>query len=168
MLENPGPKGIREAWDHTYSLNVTSTEVFTQTFAPLLLNSAQPRLLFLTSLQSSLEICSTGTKSAFAKPSQAGWPKPAGMTVIAYRASKAALNMLMLEWSNTLKPDGVKVFGISPGMLATSLGGLGKEKMEAMGAGDASLGGFFIKEVVEGRRDEDSGKALRRTGLQPW
>jgi len=67
-----------------------------------------------------------------------------------------------------LKADGVKVFCISPGFLATGLGGIGKEKLKNMGAGDPSLGGIFIKDVVEGTRDEDSGKVVNSAGLQPW
>lgn len=31
--------------------------------------------------------------------------------------------MVMLDWARVLSADGVKVFGISPGFLATGLGG---------------------------------------------
>jgi NAD(P)-dependent dehydrogenase (short-subunit alcohol dehydrogenase family) len=168
MEQKPGAKGIREAWDHTYALNVTSTEVFTQTFAPLLLESSQPRLLFVTSGLSSLEACAKGELSTVARPVPAGWPKPGPSAMVAYRSSKVALNMLMLEWTRILKVDGVKVFCISPGFLATGLAGIGKDKLKAMGAGDPSLGGNFIKDVVEGVRDDDSGKVVLSSGLQPW
>jgi NAD(P)-dependent dehydrogenase (short-subunit alcohol dehydrogenase family) len=168
MAEKPGAKGVREAFDHSYSLNVTSTEVFTRTFAPLLLKSTQPRLLFVTSGLSSLETCANGNVGALARPIPAGWPKPAAPSTTAYRSSKTALNMLMLEWTRTLKEDNVKVFCISPGFLATGLAGVGADKLKAMGAGDPSLGGTFIEEVVEGARDADSGKVVNSTGLQPW
>ncbi|KAF2684472.1 NAD(P)-binding protein [Lentithecium fluviatile CBS 122367] len=168
MLENPSAKGIREAWDHTYSLNVTSTDVFTRAFAPLLLKSSQPRLLFVTSGLSSLRTCSDGSIGVLATSVPAGWPKPKTPGALAYRTSKVALNMLMLEWTRLLKADGVAVFCISPGFLATGLGGIGKEKLKQMGAGDASLGGIFIKDVVEGARDDDSGKVVNSAGLQPW
>jgi len=168
MQQKPGAKSTREAWDHTYSLNVTSTEVFTKTFAPLLLKSSQPRLLFVTSGLSSLEGWDQGRLAKFVKPVPAGWPKPAAFATIAYRSSKAALNMLMLEWARMLKEDEVKVFCVSPGFLATGLAGVGKEKLKEMGAGDASLGGVIIRDVVEGRRDGDSGKVVNSDGLQPW
>ena len=42
---------------------------------------------------------------------------------IGYRCSKTALNMLILDWSHKLKADGVKVWGVGPGMLETDLGG---------------------------------------------
>lgn len=37
-----------------------------------------------------------------------------------------------------------------------------------MGAQDPSVGGEFIKDVVEGKRDEDVGKVIRSTMVQPW
>jgi NAD(P)-dependent dehydrogenase (short-subunit alcohol dehydrogenase family) len=169
MLEKPDSKGMREAWDHTYSLNVTSTEIFTHTFAPLLLKSSQPRLLFITSGLSSFATCVDGVRSSSASSTvPAGWPKPKSLNAIAYRSSKVALNMLMLEWTRTLKEDGARVFCISPGFLATGIGGIGREKLQHMGAGDASLGGSFIKDVVEGARDDDSGKVVNSHGIQPW
>lgn len=75
--------------------------------------------------------------------------------------------MLMREWHRLLKPDGVKVFAISPGFLATGLGAA-TERLKKMGAGDPSVAGPFIKSVVEGERDADVGKVLSRNGIQGW
>lgn len=76
---------------------------------------------------------------------------------------------MMLEWHRVLTNDGVKVWAIAPGFLATGLAG-GVERMKAMGAGDASLGGTAIKNVIEGKRDHETGKVVREydTGTQPW
>lgn len=76
--------------------------------------------------------------------------------------------MVMLEWQRFLKEDGVKVFCISPGFLATNLGGMGAEKLRQMGAGDPSLGGTLISDVVKGKRDEDAGKVVNAAGVQTW
>ena len=76
--------------------------------------------------------------------------------------------MLMLDWNHKMKADGVKIFGLGPGMLATNLGGLGPEKAREMGAGDPSLGGEFIRKVVEGERDADVGKLVNRDGISAW
>ena len=76
--------------------------------------------------------------------------------------------MLMLEWKRLLEPDGVETFAISPGFLATNLGGMGPEFLRNMGAGNASVGGVFIKDVVEGKRDDDVGKVINKDGEQPW
>lgn len=169
MAQKPGPAGIREAFDHAYSLNVTSTQVFTHTFAPLLIKSSSPRLLFITSGLSSLETCAGGLVSAIQKgPTPAGWPKPPELSVIGYRASKTALNMVMLDWARLLTLDGVKVFCISPGFLATGLGGVGPERLKQAGAGDPSIGGELIRRVVAGERDDDAGKVVNQGGVQPW
>jgi NAD(P)-dependent dehydrogenase (short-subunit alcohol dehydrogenase family) len=167
--ENPTPAGIREAWNRTYSLNTTSTQVITHVFAPLLIVTHSPRLLFITSGLSSLTTCASGLNAKMLSgPPSKGWPKPPVPSQTAYRASKSALNMLMLEWKRLLEPDGVKTFAISPGFLATNLGGMGQEFLRNMGAGDASVGGVFIKDVVEGKRDDDAGKVINKDGEQPW
>jgi NAD(P)-dependent dehydrogenase (short-subunit alcohol dehydrogenase family) len=169
MRNDSSPAGIRAAWDKSYSLNVTSTQVMTHTFAPLLIASSSPRLLLVTSGLSSLENCVGGFDSKLMKSAPPkGWPKPPTPSQIAYRSSKTALNMMMLDWKRMLEVDGVKVFGISPGFLATNLGGLGPEFLKKMGAGDPTVGGTFIKDVVEGKRDEDAGKVINKDGVQPW
>lgn len=161
---------MRSVWDHAYTLNVTSTHVFTHIFMPLLLASSTPRLLFVTSGLSSLAACSSGLKPKVLAPGSVpkGWPKPAARSMIAYKTSKTALNMMMLNWEMLLEPDGVKVFAISPGFLATGLGGMGKDLLKKMGAGDPSVGGGFIKDVLQGKRDADAGKVIDKDGVQPW
>jgi NAD(P)-dependent dehydrogenase (short-subunit alcohol dehydrogenase family) len=74
---------------------------------------------------------------------------------------------MMREWARLLKEDGVKVWCISPGFLATGLGG-DPELIKKMGAGDPTLGANFVRDVVEGARDQDVGKVVRRGGIQPW
>jgi hypothetical protein len=37
-----------------------------------------------------------------------------------------------------------------------------------MGAQDPSVGGHFLKDVVEGKRDHDEGKVIRKDMVQPW
>lgn len=76
--------------------------------------------------------------------------------------------MMMVEWGRILKEDKVKIWGIAPGFLATGLAGVGKEKLLAMGAKDPAFGGKFVKDVVEGARDGDVGKAIRFGGVMPW
>lgn len=77
------------------------------------------------------------------------------------------MNMMMKEWHRVLKEDGVKVWCISPGYLATGLGP-GQEFNKKMGAEDPSLGANFVRDVVEGGRDADVGKVIRRADVQPW
>lgn len=158
---------MREAWTNAYDINVTGSQITTYTFMPLLIKSSSPRLLFVTSGTSSLAETAAGRPSTLAKV-EAGWPKPPQFSFTAYQSSKAAMNMMMLNWVRLLKEDNVRIWCISPGFLATSMGGIGAEVLKKMGAGDPSIGGHFIKDVVEGKRDEDVGKVINSTGVQPW
>lgn len=66
-----------------------------------------------------------------------------------------------------LRGDGVKVWAVSPGFLATKLGG-DQEANKKMGAGDPALGGALIRDIIEGARDGDVGKVVSQSGIQPW
>lgn len=62
----------------------------------------------------------------------------------------------------------MKVWSVSPGFLATGLGG-NKEALKKMGAGDPATGGDLIRGVVEGERDADVGLVVHVGGkVQPW
>lgn len=156
----------REAWNKAYDINVAGTQVMTTTFIPLLLKSSAPRLLFVTSGLSTLQGATNPNSPRYTVP-PAGWPKPAAMSFISYRSSKTALNMMMIEWDRILRNDSVKVWCISPGLLATGLGG-NPEAMRQMGAEDPVVGGNFIRDVLEGKRDSDTGRVISRQGIQPW
>ena len=76
--------------------------------------------------------------------------------------------MLMRQWQRLLSADGVKVWSVSPGFLATGLGG-NRELLKKMGAGDPALGGRLIRGVVEGERDGDVGLVVTQEGrVQPF
>lgn len=155
----------REMWNQTWDVNTTGTQVLTSTFIPLLLQSVDPRLLFLTSGTSTL----TGSENVALPLNQSpvkGWPK-LGFNIPAYRSAKTGLIMMMREWHRMLKEDGVKVWCISPGFLATGLGG-NTEALKKMGAGDPEIAGPFIRSVLEGQRDADVGKVITKDGIQPW
>jgi NAD(P)-dependent dehydrogenase (short-subunit alcohol dehydrogenase family) len=135
---------------------------------PLLFRSSDPRLLFITSGTSSLDEAARGLPYTATKP-PAGWPKPTpkwGFT--SYRSSKAAMNMMMLEWKRELQNDPIKIFGISPGFLVTGLGGGDADTLKKMGAKDPSEGGNFVRDVVEGKKDEYHGQVIRVDNVQPW
>lgn len=75
---------------------------------------------------------------------------------------------MMREWARILAEDGVKIWCVSPGMLATGLGGAGSEALKKMGAIEPSVGANFVRDVVEGARDQDVGKVIRKDNVQPW
>jgi NAD(P)-dependent dehydrogenase (short-subunit alcohol dehydrogenase family) len=139
----------------------------TDVFMPLLLQSSDPRLLFITSGLSSLQKTSEKFYPA-PNPPPAGWPKNLNFDTMAYRSSKAALNMMMVNWAWRLTEDGVKTWCVSPGFLATGLGNE-RELLKKRGAGPPSIGGNFIKDVVEGKKDAHAGKVVHSDGsVQPF
>ncbi|KAK6429634.1 hypothetical protein LTR95_014216 [Oleoguttula sp. CCFEE 5521] len=152
---------LRESFTKAYDANVAGAHILTFTLAPILLASDDPRLIFVAGLSA----INQASRAYFPTPPQpAGWPKPTPkFEVIGYRASKVALNMLMLDWAHKLKADGVKVWAVLPGMLATNLGGV-PEMAKAMGAGHPSAGGDVMLRVVEGEMDHLSGKLIGRNG----
>ncbi|KAJ6789766.1 hypothetical protein PWT90_06471 [Aphanocladium album] len=163
-----GEMTMREAWNQMYDVNVTGAQVLTNTFVPLLLASKtkDARLLFVTSGLSQLETMQKGYYPG--PPPVAGWPKQQNvMSTDGYRSSKTGLNMMMLAWHWNLKEDGVKVWSISPGFLATGLGGA-PEVLKASGAQDPSVGGVLIKRVIEGERDADVGNVVDGAGVQSF
>ena len=134
-----GKMSVRESWNKAYDLNVTGTHIFTHTFMPLLFKSASPRLLFIASGTSSLTevydaTMSNGPIHPINQSPEAGWPKgDKPRAVTSYRSSKAAMNLMFLEWARVLKNDNVKVHCVSPGFLATGLGAVSTETLQMSG-----------------------------------
>ncbi|KAJ0118824.1 hypothetical protein J7T55_013079 [Diaporthe amygdali] len=171
-----GQMSIREAFNASWDTNVSGTQVLTTLAVPLLLKSSDPRLMFVTSGTSSMAETQPENwgdlKHMLGRINgspEKGWPKAKELNPItSYRSTKTGLNMLMREWTRILKEDGVKVWAISPGFLATGLGGVGKEQLLKMGALDPSVGGQFVRDVVQGKRDQDTGKVIRSNMIQTW
>lgn len=128
-----GKSSVREAFNRMWNTNVTGAHIMSQTFVPLLLKSQSPRLIFITSGTSSLIETQELEKmpmSMLNKSPAAGWPKPAeGLPITGYRSSKTGMNMLVTQWERMLRNDGVKVFAVSPGFLATNLNGFTPEDL---------------------------------------
>jgi NAD(P)-dependent dehydrogenase (short-subunit alcohol dehydrogenase family) len=165
QLFTAGKTSERDMWNQSWNVNTTGTQIMTSTFIPLLLKSQTPRLLFVTSGTSTLAGAENGALPVDRSPPR-GWPKQ-GFSIPAYRSAKCGMNMLMREWHRMLKEDDVKVWCISPGFLATGLGG-NPDASKKMGAGDPAVAGPFIRSVIEGKRDADIGKVITKDGVQDW
>lgn len=135
---------LRKVFNESWDVNVTGANILTALVSHLLVKSADPRLLFLTSGAASLAETFRTDRSMFARlnasPEDKGWPKTGGSLggggraalPSAYKSVKVGLNMVMCEWVRVLKADGVKVWSISPGFLATGLGGHGAENLKSV------------------------------------
>jgi NAD(P)-dependent dehydrogenase (short-subunit alcohol dehydrogenase family) len=159
---------LRQAYEQTFSVNVASAHVLTERFVDLLLKSIAPRIIFVSTSISSLNAHSDTSIFLNTSP-PAGWPKPTSYPCYpTYRSSKAAMNMMILEWARVLKNDGVVVHAVDPGLLATSFAGMREEMHAKSNAKDPMISGRFLKSVVEGERDADVGKLLTEGGIIQW
>lgn len=91
-----GRMTMRQIWNQSWNVNTTGTQIITSVFVPLLLQSTDPRLLFITSGTSTL----TGSENLDLPINRVpgkGWPKsgPPQSNVPAYRSAKTGLNMMM-------------------------------------------------------------------------
>ncbi|KAF4179440.1 hypothetical protein CNMCM8060_002936 [Aspergillus lentulus] len=100
-----------EIYHRTFTTNVIGTGVLTEYLVPLLqrAKAGPPRIVFVTSTMGSLD-----------KATDTSLPwYPIDYKV--YDASKAALNMLMLNYARVLDPVGGKVNAVCPGYVKTNM-----------------------------------------------
>ena len=87
----------------------------------------------------------------------------------AYRASKAALNMIAVLEAKKFGPEGLKVFTVSPVFVISNLRGTSEEERSGWGvAGDPMVSGQTILSILQGERDADVGKFVTKDGIYPW
>lgn len=144
---------VRDTLSDSLATNVTGTASLTEAMLPLLRKSQSPRTIFVSSSMGSLFL---NTDPSF--PSY-------GEYSMEYRVTKAAVNMLLVLYSNKLK--GFKVIGVDPGFCATNVIG-DPEALRKMGAMEPEVGGQFIASVVKGEKDEHAGRLVGMNGLIPW
>ncbi|CAF9921143.1 MAG: hypothetical protein ALECFALPRED_001719 [Alectoria fallacina] len=145
---------LKEQLERTFSTNVVGAAIVAEAFTPLLLKSAEPYLLHISSTLGSLSLSGEFDY---------------GIDARAYRMSKAALNMLMVRVSMTLGKHGVKVFAVCPGLVESNLRGEGAQERSAGGkAGDPEVSGQTILRIMEGGRDADVGRLVNKDGVVAW
>lgn len=124
-----------------------------QACVPLLQKSTDPKVVIVTSTMGSITMAES-------------MPLPIGATVSPYRASKAAINMMLVEWVHWVK--GVRFWGVCPGLCATEFAGdftknNGRDPREA---------GEIVRQCIEGERDDLVGKMIYEqngeSGVRPW
>ena len=105
-------KTTRTGFEQTFAVNTFGAAAMTEAFSPLLLKSTSPcpRIVYMTSRLGSLAVRSNFSDVAKDRP----FPM--------YRASKAALNMVMLHYADVYAERGWKVNGCDPGLTNTNLG----------------------------------------------
>ena len=148
---------LKESLEATFNTNVMGAALVAEAFTPLLLKSPNAYLLHISSGLGSLTLASDASR----------WDSK--IDAPAYRMSKAALNMLMVQDAKTLGKQGVKVFAICPGLVESNL--RGESQMERTAGGNAKspeVSGQLILRIMEGERQADVGKFVHEDGVYPW
>ncbi|KIW59973.1 hypothetical protein PV05_00230 [Exophiala xenobiotica] len=111
FLNDSGEVNFRDILRQTFETNVISPLQLTESLLPVLLNSGDPRVFFITSGLGSLALTLDENDRYF------------GFYAPAYKCSKAALNMVMAIESVKLRSCGVKVNATCPGAISTAMNG---------------------------------------------
>ena len=145
-------KGLttRELFDRTFTTNVVGAAVLTEACLPLLWKSPSPRLVFVSSRMGSL-ILSTDKSTPYYSTDYKS-----------YDASKAALNMLALNYARILDGTGAMVNVACPGLVKSKLTGF-------LPCGLSTEEG--AEHIVKLATQADGGPTAQfsdRSGLIPW
>ncbi|MEL6526163.1 MAG: SDR family oxidoreductase [Chloroflexota bacterium] len=131
-----------DALNSVLQVNSVAPVMITQALLPLLKNSANPRVVMVSSHMGSIE--------------------RAGTSGLSYRMSKAAVNMATKVLSGMLHDDNVTVITTHPGHVATDMGG----STAPVSPDDSAAGLLSIANDVT---IADTGKFLNYTGESlPW
>ena len=143
-----------EDWDMCFKTNVIGTVAVTQAFIPQLQKSLDGKIVVVSSSMGSLSMCEDAPKH------------PLSIDASPYRASKAAINMVMIEWTKVY--PGVKIWGIDPGLCATRFAG----EYSLKNGRDPKEGADIARQCIEGEREDCVGKVVfeqyGETGVRPW
>ncbi|KAJ6470280.1 hypothetical protein C8R47DRAFT_761671 [Mycena vitilis] len=142
-------QSVRATFEKTFAVNVFGAAVTTDAFTPLLENSAAARIVFVSS-----DLGSLAFRAA-----------PEGrnhfVDMPAYRASKAALNMLALGYAHRFRARGWKVNMHNPGYTATDL-------TNGMGSGTVEDGAKGAVRLATLGGDGETGSHSETEGPLPW
>jgi NAD(P)-dependent dehydrogenase (short-subunit alcohol dehydrogenase family) len=153
LINNAGIAQVgssRETWNNIYNTNVAGTALLTEALLSLIRASKAPapgrRVVFVSSSLGSFGVAS---KTYL------------GAQFVEYSASKSALNMLVIHYTNVLKEDEITSVAVCPGHCATNLNGYS-------GAVDPVDGAMEIVVAATKGGAEMSGKFIRGGEIVPW
>ena len=138
-----------ESLRQTFETNVFGTIMVTQTMLPLLRAGEHKSIVNLST--------GLGSITQHGDPS---WPFYS-TTPMAYNASKSALNMFTVLLAKELRAEGFRVNAVSPGWIATDLGG-------ASAPGTVEDGAAIAVKTAQEGPDGATGMFLTTGGVIPW
>jgi NAD(P)-dependent dehydrogenase (short-subunit alcohol dehydrogenase family) len=139
-----------DLFEATFMPNVVGTAALTEGLMPHLQKSSLPRIVFVSSIMGSLE------KS---RDKSTPWYN---IDYTAYDASKAAVNVLTLNYARILEGSGAKVNSVCPGLVKTAL----TRYIEYGTSPD--VGATRIVEMATLGQDGPTGTFSNRDGPLPW
>jgi NAD(P)-dependent dehydrogenase (short-subunit alcohol dehydrogenase family) len=130
------------AWERVLRTNTIAPAMVTQALLPPILRGGAKKIVMISSMMGSIARQTSGA--------------------IAYRTSKAALNMAMRNIAEALRARGVTVVSFHPGWVKTDMGGPGADI-----AADESAAGMV--QIIEGLTLQQSGSFIGYDGRTwPW
>ncbi|NDE00567.1 MAG: SDR family oxidoreductase [Gammaproteobacteria bacterium] len=139
-----------DRFDYLMRLNAQGPLRVTEALLPNLQAGSQKKIVAISSLAGSLGARGGGMPGGY-------W----------YKASKAALNMMVVSLALELQPKGFKVVALSPGQVDTQGYAARGIVMPGTVAVEQSVAG--LRQVIDGLTPEQSGRFIRYSGeVQPW
>ncbi|KAL8705955.1 MAG: hypothetical protein Q9201_000949 [Fulgogasparrea decipioides] len=150
---------IRTRMRLSMDTNVMGPTMVAAAFRPLLLKSSNPYSIYVSSGMGSLAMLSDQSVDQYR-------PLPNNAPEDAYRASKAALNMVAILEAKQYSRQGLKVFAMCPGFVVSNLRGTSEEARNGWGgdAKDPEISGKIVLSILQGERDADVGKFVWKDG----
>jgi NAD(P)-dependent dehydrogenase (short-subunit alcohol dehydrogenase family) len=143
----------------TLATNTIGPALVSAAFRPLLLAAPAPWHLYVGSITSSLTQL-TDSES---------WMRTTDAGTVAYRASKAALNMVAMHEQLETQESALQVRVLCPGFVVSNLRGTSEEARTGGGrAGDPDNSARLVLSILRGERDADADKLIEQKGVSPW
>ena len=140
----------RELFNQTFSTNIIGAACLTEACLPLLRKSELPRLVFVSSRMGSVSEATNKSTVYYS------------MDYKAYDCSKAALNMLALNYARIFDDEGGMVNAVCPGLVKTKL-----TNYHAWGS-STELGAQRIVELATASKGGPTATFTDRDGSIPW
>ena len=141
---------LRQQYTQIIDTNAISAACLTEAFIPLLRKSSHPRIIFMTS-----ELGSIGSTL---DPNFIYY----GMDNPQYKASKAAMNMIMATYAVKYKDAGFQVNVCCPGFNATNINGFNER------ASNPANGAINACRLATAGKDGQTGTFTNKEGPMPW
>lgn len=151
LIDSIPGQTTRDLFTKTFNTNVIGTACLTDAMLPLLHKSTLPRIVFVSSRMGSLNVSTDGTTPWY------------NIDYKAYDASKAAINILAINYNRILNDVGGRVNVVCPGLVATNLSPFVKEYGSA-----PYIGAQRVVELATVDKNGPTATFSDRDGKIPW